>query len=135
LDFAELERVILLRTVDTQWIDHIDAMDMLRKGIGLRAYGQDDPVIAYKKEGFEMFDDMIFRIKKETVRTLMKMTVENKLERKSAVENKNLQTNDVVKPSTIRKEKSVVRNDPCPCGSGKKYKYCCMDKDNQNNNK
>ena len=133
VDFEEIERVILLKVVDKQWMDHIDAMDALRRGIGLKAYGQQDPVIAYKQEGFAMFDDMIDRIQEETVALLMRVNVERAPKR----EGQNL---DLVVSSGGSKQakapkvntndnKNVGRNDACPCGSGKKYKNCCWDKD------
>lgn len=135
VDFEEVERVILLKVVDKQWMDHIDAMDALRRGIGLKAYGQQDPVIAYKQEGFAMFDDMIDRIHEETVALLMRVNVERAPKR----EGQNL---DLVVSSGGSKQakapkvntsenKNVGRNDPCPCGSGKKYKNCCWDKDHK----
>lgn len=135
VDFEEIERVILLKVVDKQWMDHIDAMDALRRGIGLKAYGQQDPVIAYKQEGFAMFDDMIDRIHEETVALLMRVNVERAPKR----EGQNL---DLVVSSGGSKQakapkvnqspnKNAGRNDPCPCGSGKKYKSCCWDKDHK----
>ncbi len=121
VDFGDIERIVMLRTVDSKWMDHIDAMDQLRKGIGLRAYGQRDPIIAYRQEGFEMFDDMIDRIQTDTVCTLMKIVVEKREDGSNGmkVEKKNA-------PKTaVRGSEKVGRNDPCPCGSGKKYKNCC----------
>ena len=134
-DFEEIERVILLKVVDKQWMDHIDAMDALRRGIGLKAYGQQDPVIAYKQEGFAMFDDMIDRIHEDTVVLMMHVNVERAPKR----EGQNL---DLVVSSggsrqakapkvNTNENKNVGRNDPCPCGSGKKYKNCCWDKDHK----
>ena len=122
----EIERIILLQCVDNHWIDHIDAMDQLRQGIGLRALGQQDPVIAYKMEGFDMFDEMVDQIRHDTVRYLFGITIEQQpKERKQVVDVDNISssTDDVKKP--IVKEQKVGRNDPCPCGSGKKYKNCC----------
>jgi preprotein translocase subunit SecA len=135
VDFEEIERVILLKVVDKQWMDHIDAMDALRRGIGLKAYGQQDPVIAYKQEGFAMFDDMIDRIHEETVALLMRVNVERAPKR----EGQNLDlvvssggSKQAKAPKANRSEnKDVGRNDPCPCGSGKKYKNCCWDKDHK----
>ena len=135
MDFEEIERVILLKVVDKQWMDHIDAMDALRRGIGLKAYGQQDPVIAYKQEGFAMFDDMIDRIHEETVALLMRVNVERAPKR----EGQNLDlvvssggSKQAKAPKANRSEnKDVGRNDPCPCGSGKKYKNCCWDKDHK----
>lgn len=131
INFADIERVILLKTVDKHWIEHIDQMDVLRKGIGLRAYGQRDPVIAYQNEGFDMFDDMIRRIRIETVMLLMKANIEKGAQlRPSAVRiNRAAQggsLND--QPRPVKKKDEVGRNELCPCGSGKKYKNCCIDK-------
>ncbi len=135
LDFEEVERVILLKVVDARWMDHIDAMDALRRGIGLKAYGQQDPVIAYKKEGFEMFDRMVGRIQEETVALMMRVNIEHapkreeqKLELVASSGDSQTRTANV----PVKKEnRTVGRNDPCPCGSGKKYKNCCWDKDHQ----
>ena len=130
----ELERVIMLRVVDEYWMDNIDAMDDLKQGIGLRAYGQHDPVIAYKEEGFEMFQAMINAIREETVRRIflvqLRSTQEVKRE-KVAKETAAVGSADtVVKQQPVRnRDKKVGPNDPCPCGSGKKYKKCCRDKD------
>lgn len=177
LDFSEMERRMLLRVVDSNWIDHIDAMDQLRKGIGLRAVGQSDPVIAYKQEGFAMFDEMVERIQERTVRFLLKCVVraearpvqrifpkgptpqpaqqpaQKPAEQPAPAENNAaqqpqekpaetlqtdmampkevnvdaLQTSGDTKfnPATVKKEKKPGPNDPCPCGSGLKYKKCC----------
>ena len=135
VDFEEIERVILLKVVDKQWMDHIDAMDALRRGIGLKAYGQQDPVIAYKQEGFAMFDDMIDRIHEETIALLMRVNVERAPKR----EGQNLDlvvssggSKQAKAPKVNQNEnKNVGRNDSCPCGSGKKYKNCCWDKDHK----
>ena len=123
----EIERIILLQCVDNHWIDHIDAMDQLRQGIGLRALGQQDPVIAYKMEGFDMFDDMVKHIQEDTVRYLFNITIEQQpKERKSIVDVDTLAAPaDKADNSPVVKEKTVGRNDPCPCGSGKKFKQCC----------
>ena len=130
----ELERVIMLRVVDEYWMDQIDAMDDLRQGIGLRAYAQTDPVIAYKKEGFEMFDAMVQALREETVRRVFRTEIRTNqtLKReKVAKESSATGTSDgTVKPQPVRKAKKVGPNDPCPCGSGKKYKKCCWLKDN-----
>lgn len=127
LDFHDLERFVLLRNVDSKWMDHIDAMSSLREGIGLRGYGQHNPVQEYQKEGFEMFDEMIDNIRRDTAITLMKVTVERSEdgEVKQGVE----RVNNKAKP--VKSAGKVGRNDPCPCGSGKKYKNCCGR--NQNN--
>ena len=130
----EVERVIMLRVVDEYWMDNIDAMDDLKQGIGLRAYGQHDPVIAYKEEGYEMFQAMITAIREETIRRLflvqLKPTQEVKRQ-KVAKETAATGTSDgTVKKQPVRKAAGKVgANDPCPCGSGKKYKKCCMQKD------
>ncbi|KXZ39069.1 protein translocase subunit secA [Alkalithermobacter thermoalcaliphilus JW-YL-7 = DSM 7308] len=120
----EIERVILLQVVDTKWMDHIDAMDQLRQGIGLRAIGQEDPVIAYQMEGFEMFEDMINSIQEETLRFLFNIEVEQRVERKQVIDMDSLSEGKDVK-KTITKEEKVGRNELCTCGSGKKYKKCC----------
>jgi preprotein translocase subunit SecA len=124
----EMERVILLRTVDSLWMDHIDAMHELRQGIGLRAYAQTDPVVAYKHEGFEMFDAMINSIRETTVRTVFTARLNTpdapKREQVAKVTGESL-GGERVKNPTVRKTPKIGRNDPCPCGSGKKYKKCC----------
>lgn len=123
----ELERVILLQVVDNKWMDHIDAMDQLKQGIGLRAYGQEDPVIAYQKEGFNMFEEMIHSIQEDTLKYLFHVEVKTALKPKQQVEMDNIVTNkgeDKKKTPVVKKDK-IGRNDPCPCGSGKKYKKCC----------
>ena len=130
----ELERVIMLRVVDEYWMDNIDAMDDLKQGIGLRAYGQHDPVIAYKEEGYEMFQAMIEAIRQETVRRLFLVQVrkEQEIRREKVAKETGTAaaTQTSVKKAPVRnKEKKVGPNDPCPCGSGKKYKKCCMQKD------
>lgn len=121
VDFAEFERYILLKTVDSKWMDHIDAMDALRSGIGLRGYGQRDPVIAYKQEGWDMFEDMVKRIHLETAAILMKVRLEKKED--GGAKFQRGVTN--AKKATGFGGKKVGRNDPCPCGSGLKYKNCC----------
>lgn len=149
----EIEKMILLRVVDNRWMDHIDAMDDLKQGIGLRAVGQIDPAVAYNNEGFDMFEEMIADIQEETVRFCFNVTVNTGTQRKqvvgqgeerkdeyrdqSAVKQAGNQgmpkqapkPEDARKPETFRRaEAKVGRNDPCPCGSGKKYKNCCMNK-------
>ncbi|MCR1935148.1 preprotein translocase subunit SecA [Clostridium tepidum] len=122
----EIERVILLRVVDTKWMDHIDDMDHLKQGIGLRAYRQQDPVQAYQFEGSEMFEEMIYNIKVDTVKYLFHVEVEKAPEReKVAKETSTNYDKDSVKKQPIKKENRIGRNDLCPCGSGKKYKNCC----------
>lgn len=122
--FREIERIILLQVVDNKWMDHIDAMDQLRQGIGLRAYGQEDPVRAYQNEGFDMFEQMNHSIQEETVRYLYHVQRPDKMERKR-VANPTNSGNSENKQKTVVKKKKIGRNDPCPCGSGKKYKKCC----------
>ncbi|CCQ94609.1 translocase binding subunit (ATPase) [[Clostridium] ultunense Esp] len=120
--FREIERVILLQVVDSKWMDHIDAMDQLRQGIGLRAYGQEDPVRAYQNEGFEMFEEMNHSIQEDTVKYLYHVESPEKMERKRVAEPLNTGGKS---QQPIVKKKKIGRNDPCPCGSGKKYKKCC----------
>ena len=129
----ELERVVMLRVVDEYWMDNIDAMEDLKQGIGLRAYGQHDPVIAYKEEGYEMFQAMITAIREETVRQMflvrLNPTSEVKREKVAKETGASGSPESAAKPQPIRKAHKVGPNDPCPCGSGKKYKKCCRDKD------
>ena len=133
----ELERVILLRTVDSKWMNHIDDMEELKRGIHLRSYGQHDPVVEYRKEGFDMFDEMIASIREDTSRLVLTVQIK---------QNENIEREQVAKPTTaihgesdgtvkkrpVRNVSKIGRNDPCPCGSGKKYKNCCLGKENQN---
>jgi preprotein translocase subunit SecA len=122
--FREIERIVLLQVVDSKWMDHIDAMDQLRQGIGLRAYGQEDPVRAYQVEGFDMFEEMTKAIQEDTVKFLYHIEAKDKMERKrvaNAVET----SGGNLKQKPIVKGKKIGRNDPCPCGSGLKYKKCC----------
>ena len=123
----ELERVVLLKTVDNYWMDHIDAMDELRRGIGLRAYGQRDPVVEYRFEGFDMFEEMINEIKKQTVFTILsaQLNKETLQRKKVAEETTSLHGDGTVKKQVIRHVNKVGKNSLCPCGSGKKYKRCC----------
>ncbi|KYH29362.1 MULTISPECIES: preprotein translocase subunit SecA [Clostridium] len=124
----EIERVILLRVVDTKWMDHIDNMDHLRQGMGLRAYRQQDPVQAYQFEGSEMFDEMINSIKVDTVKYLFHVQVEKAPERERVAKetSTNMSGDDSLKKKPVKRaEEKIGRNDPCPCGSGKKYKNCC----------
>ncbi|MDO5111958.1 MAG: preprotein translocase subunit SecA [Clostridia bacterium] len=124
VDMREVERVMLLRAVDAHWMDHIDAMDQLRQGIGLQAIGQKDPVVAYRNAGFEMFDEMIVGIREQTVRQLFHVVVsKTPMERQQLA--KPIETSGDAKPQPKRVGDEVRRNDPCPCGSGKKYKNCC----------
>jgi len=130
----ELERVVMLRVVDEYWMDNIDAMDDLKQGIGLRAYGQHDPVIAYKEEGYQMFEAMVQAIREETVRRMflvqLRTNQEVKREKVAKETGTAAATQTQVKKQPVRNAaKKVGPNDPCPCGSGKKYKKCCMQKD------
>ena len=131
----ELERVVMLRVVDEYWMDNIDAMDDLKQGIGLRAYAQHDPVVAYKAEGYEMFQAMIAAIREETIRRmfLVQLRTNQEVKReKVAKETSAIGTADtVMKKQPVRNHKKAGPNDPCPCGSGKKYKKCCMQKDKE----
>lgn len=122
----EVERVILLKVIDSKWMDHIDDMDQLRQGIGLQAYGQRNPVVEYTNSGFEMFGEMINAIEEETVRALMHIRVEQQVEREQVakVTGTNKDESSVRTPKR-RAEKKIGPNEPCPCGSGKKYKFCC----------
>jgi len=125
-NMREVERVVLLHSVDVKWMDHIDAMDQLKQGIGLRAYRQRDPVSEYQIEGMNMFDEMIYTIKEDTVKTLYRVKPEKKVQRERVAEAVSTNMDDSVKRQPIvRKGKKIGRNDPCPCGSGKKYKNCC----------
>jgi len=123
----EIERVILLKVIDRKWMDHIDDMDQLRQGIGLQAYGQRDPIVEYKMSGYEMFEEMTQNIKEETVRLLFHVKVEQKVEREQVakVTGTNKDGGDAPKAPAKRIESKVYPNDPCPCGSGLKYKNCC----------
>ncbi|MFS0611918.1 preprotein translocase subunit SecA [Lederbergia ruris] len=123
----EFEKVILLRSVDTKWIDHIDAMDQLRQGIHLRAYGQIDPLREYQSEGFAMFESMVEAIEEDTAKYVMKAEIRNNLEREEVAKGQAVNPKEdggEVKRKPIRRSEKVGRNDPCPCGSGKKYKQC-----------
>ena len=122
----ELERVVLLKSIDSKWMDHIDDMELLRQGIGLVGYGQKDPVVEYKTRAFKMFNDMIGSIQEDTVRMLYHVHVEQKIEREQVAKVTGTNKDDTsVKKPVQRKEDKVYPNDPCPCGSGKKYKQCC----------
>ncbi len=126
-NFREVERVILLRVVDSKWMDHIDAMDQLRQGIGLRSYGQQNPVRAYEQEGFEMFEEMNHSIREDTVRMLYSIERPERIEREKVAKNVSESGGGEPAPAQepVVKGERVGRNDPCPCGSGKKYKRCC----------
>lgn len=124
VDMREVERVLLLKAVDAHWMDHIDAMDQLRQGIGLQALGQKDPVVAYRNMGFDMFDEMVMGIRERTVRTLFHVSVRQAPQQREQLANPTT-TSSESKPQPKKSEKKPGRNDPCPCGSGKKYKNCC----------
>ncbi|RUL54303.1 preprotein translocase subunit SecA [Lysinibacillus antri] len=123
----EFEKVILLRSIDTKWIDHIDAMDQLRQGIHLRAYGQTDPLREYEQEGFAMFEDMVAAIREDVTKYAMKAQIRNNLEREEVAKGQAVNPKEEAAPKKkqpVRKAENIGRNDPCPCGSGKKYKSC-----------
>lgn len=122
----EIERVILLKVIDRKWMDHIDDMDQLRQGIGLQAYGQRDPLVEFKFMGFEMFDEMTDAIREDTIKALMHVRIEQNVEREQVAKVTGTNKDEsVAKGPVKRTSKKVQPNDPCPCGSGKKYKYCC----------
>ena len=122
----EIERVILLKVIDRKWMDHIDDMDQLRQGAGLQAYGQKDPLVEYKLNGYEMFDEMTQNIKEETVRLLFRVRIEQKVEREQVAKVTGTNKDDTLQKGPVKRaEAKVYPNDPCPCGSGKKYKQCC----------
>ena len=124
--FRELERVVLLKVIDRKWMDHIDDMDQLRQGIGLQAYGQRDPLVEYKMAGFDMFDEMIAGIQEDTIRLLYHVQVEQKVEREQVAKVTGTNKDEsAAKAPKKREHAKVYPNDPCPCGSGKKYKQCC----------
>ena len=125
--FREAERIILLNSIDRHWMNHIDDMDQLRQGIGLQSYGQRDPVQEYKFQGYEMFENMINSISEDTVRVLMNLHVEQRVERDEGAKITGTNRDDTVAKAPIRRaSKKIQPNDPCPCGSGKKYKFCHM---------
>ena len=126
VDMRELERVVLLRVVDQKWMDHIDAMDQLRQGIGLRAIGQRDPVVEYKFEGYDMFEQMIASIREDAISMLFRVNVE-RVPQREQVAKPTVASHGDDEPAAkqpAKTDKKVGRNDPCPCGSGKKYKHC-----------
>ena len=117
--------MILLRVIDQTWMAHIDDMDQLREGIGLQAYGQRDPLVEYKMIGYEMFDEMTSAMKEDTVKLLMHIRVEQKVEREEVAKATGTNKDDTaVRQPKRRENKKIYPNDPCPCGSGKKYKNC-----------
>ena len=121
----EIERVVLLKATDSRWMNHIDDMDQLRQGIGLQAFGQRDPVIEYRMQGYDMFNEMTESIREETVRMLMHVRIEEKVEREQVAKVTGTNRDDSANAPITRKSEKIGRNDPCPCGSGKKYKHCC----------
>ena len=129
-NIREVERVILLRAVDAKWMDHIDSMEQLRHGINLRAYAQRDPVVEYKFEAMDMFDEMILNIKEETVKMLFHVVPKSNIERTQIAKPvaENFGGDGTVQKKPVVKGEKIGRNDPCPCGSGKKYKHCCLGK-------
>ena len=136
-ELRELERVVMLKVVDQKWMDHIDAMDELKNGIGLRAYGQQDPVVKYRIEGMDMFDEMVNDIKHDVVKLLMNLRKQEEVRREETAKitgaalqalnslDKGQQMKSEVNKTVVNQGPKVGRNDPCPCGSGKKYKNCC----------
>lgn len=124
----ELERVILLKVIDQKWMAHLDDMDQLRQGIGLQAFGQRDPLVEYKLMGFEMFDGMTQNMREDTLRLMYHVRMEEKVEREEVVKVTGTNKDDSAQAKPKTKEKKIYPNDPCPCGSGKKYKHCCMNK-------
>jgi len=137
-ELRELERVVMLKVVDQKWMDHIDAMDDLKDGIGLRAYGQQDPVVKYRLEGMDMFDEMVFAIKQDVVKLLMNLRKQEEVKREEAakitgaalqrlqsLDNDQKQVKSEINRTVVNQGPQVGRNEPCPCGSGKKYKNCC----------
>ena len=121
----EIERVVILKVTDSRWMDHIDDMDQLRQGIGLQAFGQRDPVVEYRLQGYDMFNDMTESIREETVKMLMHVRIEQKVEREQVAEVTGTNKDDSANAPVVRKSEKISRNAPFPCGSGKKYKYCC----------
>ena len=122
----ELERVVLLKVIDRKWMDHIDDMEQLRQGVGLQAYGQRDPLVEYKMSGYEMFDEMTQNIREETVRLLFHIKIEQKVEREQQAQITGTNKDDSLQKGPVKRENAkVYPNDPCPCGSGEKYKNCC----------
>ncbi len=121
----EIERVILLKVIDRKWMDHIDDMDQLRQGAGLASYGQRDPLVEYKMNGYDMFDAMTANIKEDTVRMLYRVKIEQKVEREQVAKVTGTNKDDTLARKPVKKEARIYPNDPCPCGSGKKYKQCC----------
>ena len=125
-EMREFERVVILKVIDRKWMDHIDDMDQLRQGIGLQAYGQKDPLVEFKMSGFEMFDEMLSGIQEDTLRLIFHVRVEEKVEREEVAKVTGTNKDDTVANAPKKRaEEKIYPNDPCPCGSGKKYKQCC----------
>ena len=121
----ELERVVLLKVIDRKWMDHIDDMDQLRQGIGLQAYGQRDPLVEYKMAGYDMFDSMTENIQEDTVRLMFHINMEQKVEREQVAKETGTNKDDSISKVPMKRANAkIYPNDPCPCGSGKKYKQC-----------
>ena len=122
----EVERVIRLKVIDRKWMTHIDDMEQLRQGIGLASYGQKDPVVEYKMSAYDMFDEMIANIKEDTVRLIFSVKVEQKVEREQVAQVTGTNKDEGASSGPMKRaEQKIYPNDPCPCGSGKKYKNCC----------
>ena len=118
--------MVLLKVIDRKWMDHIDDMEQLRQGVGLQAYGQRDPLVEYKMSGYEMFDEMTQNIREETVRLLFHIKIEQKVEREQQAQITGTNKDDSLQKGPVKRENAkVYPNDPCPCGSCKKYKNCC----------
>lgn len=121
----EMERVVLLKATDSRWMNHIDDMDQLRQGIGLQSFAQRDPVVEYRLQGYDMFNEMTESIREETVKMLMHVRIEQKVEREQVAQVTGTNKDDTANAPVVRKSDKISRNAPCPCGSGKKYKHCC----------
>lgn len=127
--FREVERIILMKVVDRHWMNHIDDMDQLRQGIGLQAYGNRDPLVEYKMQGYDMFDAMSANIQEDTVKLLLHIRIEERVEREEVAKVTGTNKDDSAQRAPKRREnEKIYPNDPCPCGSGRKYKQCCMRK-------
>ena len=125
-EFREVERIVLLKAIDTRWMNHIDDMDQLRQSIGLQSYAQRNPIDSYKLQGFDMFQEMTDGIAEDTVRMLLRVQVERKVEREQVAKESGTNKDESVANAPKRRiAKKIMPNDPCPCGSGKKYKFCC----------
>ena len=125
VNMRELERVIMLRVVDTLWMEHLDEMEHVKREIGLRAYGQHDPVVEYRQTGSELYEGMLDAIKRDTVKYIMTAMPRVKIEREQVAKPLDTGSDGTLKQKGVVAKKTPGRNDPCPCGSGKKYKHCC----------